>query len=133
MNEVFYFDFLQIREISRDAGVYTDQELRAILKFYHSFGKITFFGENALFLNERLHNLILCCILGSRWFDICHLYFPGGQHGGSPVLRDTVIFSPAAFSQIVYRLTARIYSKKMVKNILTKPPLNTKIKPDLLF
>ena len=45
MNEVFYFDFLQIREISRDAGVYTDQELRAILKFYHSFGKITFFGE----------------------------------------------------------------------------------------
>ena len=40
-----YFDCLQIREISRDAGVYTDQELRAILKFYHSFGKITFFGE----------------------------------------------------------------------------------------
>merc|ERR1719433_124473 len=34
-----------IREISRDAGVYTDQELRAILKFYHSSGKITFFGD----------------------------------------------------------------------------------------
>ena len=83
----------------------------------------------------RMHSSIMedCCILGSRWFNICHFYFPGGQHGGSPVLRDTVIFSPAAFSQIVYRLTARIYSKKMVKNILTKPPLNSKIKLDLLL
>ena len=41
----FYYDCLQIRELSRDVGVYTDQELRAILNFYHSFGKITFFGE----------------------------------------------------------------------------------------
>ena len=43
----FYYDCLQIRELSRDVGVYTDQELRAILNFYHSFGKITFFGEKS--------------------------------------------------------------------------------------
>ena len=90
---------MQIREISRDAGVYTDQELRAILKFYHSYGKITFFGEKY-----------------TGVFDLdLDFNFLGDQHGGSPVLRDTIIFSPAAFSQIVYRLTARIYFNKMVK------------------
>lgn len=36
--------FNQIREISREFGVYTDQELRALLKFYHSLGKIIHFG-----------------------------------------------------------------------------------------
>ena len=36
--------FYQIREISREFGVYTDQELRALLKFYHSLGKIIHFG-----------------------------------------------------------------------------------------
>ena len=44
-----------------------------------------------------------------------YLNFLDGQHGSSSVLRDTIIFSPAAFSQIVYRLTARIYFNKMVR------------------
>ena len=39
-----------IREISRDFGVYTDQELRALLKFYHSLGKIIYFGISLIAL-----------------------------------------------------------------------------------
>ena len=38
----------QIREVSRDVGIYTDQELRAILQFYHSLGKITYYGEKTI-------------------------------------------------------------------------------------
>ena len=34
-----------IRDISRDVGVYTDQELRALLTFYHNLGKIVYFGK----------------------------------------------------------------------------------------
>ena len=47
-------DHLQIREVSRDHGVYTDQELRALLKFYHGLGKIIFFGKYKLSLNLSL-------------------------------------------------------------------------------
>ena len=82
--------------MSREAGVYTDQELRAILQFYHSCGKITYYGDRSL-LGERSPVVSL-----------------GGQHGGSPVLRDTVIFSSTAFSKIVYRLTARMYFNNRV-------------------
>ena len=44
----------QIREISREFGVYTDQELRALLKFYHSLGKIIHFGIRH-FVNENVY------------------------------------------------------------------------------
>ena len=43
---IHHIDHPQIREVSRDHGVYTDQELRALLKFYHGLGKIIFFGIN---------------------------------------------------------------------------------------
>ena len=71
---------------------------------------------------------LLSLVRKSSSFFIFHFYFPGGQHGDSPVLRDTVIFSPAAFSQIVYKLTARIHFNKMVNRNLTK--LNPKVTPD---
>ena len=85
--------FNQIREISREFGVYTDQELRALLKFYHSLGKIIHFG-------------IIC----RHFIYLENMFFiqnSGHQHGGSSVLKNTVIFSPAAFSKIIYRLTTK--------------------------
>ena len=77
--------------------IYTDQELRAILEFYNSLGIVVYWGTTSW---------------QSSFADFSAV--SGQNHAGSDLLKNTIIFSPTSFIDLLSKLTANMFFNKMV-------------------